>query len=210
MIRILVVDDHAVVRAGVRHFLADEDGVTVSDEAATAETAMRLIRSAEFDLVLLDISMPDKSGVEILKSIKRERPDLPVLVLSMHPENRYAIQLLRFGASGYLQKEAMPTELINAIRIIHQGRRYISPDLAELLAMELDRDDNRALHEALSDRERQVFMTLARGQTVGEIATSLNLSVKTISTYRTRVLEKMKASSNADLTYYAIKNNLID
>lgn len=210
MIRILVVDDHAVVRAGVRHFLAEVDGITIADEAATAETAMRLIRNAAFDLVLLDISMPDRSGVDVLKSIKRERPDLPVLVLSMHPENRYAIQLLRFGASGYLQKEAMPTELIDAIRIVHQGRRYISPALAELLAMELDRDDSRALHEALSDRERQVFMALAQGQAVGEIATALNLNVKTISTYRTRVLEKMKASSNADLTYYAIKNDLID
>jgi two-component system, NarL family, invasion response regulator UvrY len=210
MIRILVVDDHAVVRAGVRHFLTDVDDIMIADEAATAEAAMRLVRSAEFDLVLLDISMPDKSGVEVLKSIKRERPNLPVLVLSMHPENRYAIQLLRFGASGYLQKEAMPTDLIKAIQVIHQGRRYISADLAELLAIQLDRDDNRALHEALSERERQVFIALAQGQAVGEIATSLNLSVKTISTYRTRVLEKMKASNNADLTYYAIKNGLID
>ncbi len=210
MIRVLVVDDHAVVRAGIRHFFTDVEDIVIADEAATADAAIRLVRSAAFDVVLLDISMPDKSGVDVLKLIKRDRPDLPVLVLSMHPEYRYAIELLRHGASGYLQKEAMPVELINAIRTIHRGRRYISAALAELLASELDRDDNRPLHELLSAREREVFLALSRGTTVGMIASSLNLSVKTVSTYRTRVLEKMKVANNADLTYYAIKNDLID
>lgn len=210
MIRVLVVDDHAVVRAGLRQFFADIDDIEVVDEAASAEAALRQIRTVEYDIVLLDISLPDKSGVEALKQIKRERPALPVLVLSMHPENRYAVQLLRFGASGYLQKEAMPAELMDAIRLVHRGRRYISPALAELLASELDRDDDRPVHECLSDRERQVFIALAKGEAVSAIAEALHLSVKTVSTYRARVLDKMKVAANADLTYYAIKNDLID
>ena len=210
MIRVLVVDDHAVVRAGLRQFFADIDDIEVIDEAASAEAALRQIRTVDYDIVLLDISLPDKSGVEVLKQIKRDRPALPVLVLSMHPENRYAVQLLRFGASGYLQKETMPAELMNAIRLVHRGRRYISPALAELLASELDRDDDRPVHECLSDRERQVFIALARGEAVSAIAEALHLSVKTVSTYRARVLSKMKVAANADLTYYAIKNDLID
>lgn len=210
MIRVLVVDDHAVVRAGLRQFFADLDDIEVVDEAASADAALRQIRATDYDIVLLDISMPDKSGVEALQQIKRERPALPVLVLSMHPENRYAVQLLRYGASGYLQKETMPAELMSAIRLIHRGRRYISPALAELLASELDRDDDRPVHEMLSDRERQVFLALARGEAVSTIAGNLHLSVKTVSTYRGRILEKMKVACNADLTYYAIKNDLID
>ncbi len=209
MIRLLVIDDHAVVRAGLRHFLADHDDIEI-DEADCASAAIVKIRNEEFDVVLLDISMPDKSGVDVLKQIKRDRPALPVLVLSMHPESRYAVQLLRHGASGYLQKEALPSELVSAIRIVRQGRRYISPTLAELLASELNRTDDRPLHDQLSERERQVFMSLAQGEAVGSIANALSLSVKTVSTYRTRVLEKMKATSNADLTYYAIKNGLVD
>ncbi|MGE0861467.1 MAG: response regulator [Gammaproteobacteria bacterium] len=210
MIRVLVVDDHAVVRAGLRQFLQDVGDIEVAGEAASADAAVRHIRSQEYDVVLLDISMPEKNGVEALKQIKRDRPQIPVLVLSMHPESRYAVQLLRHGASGYLQKEAMPAELVTAIRMIHRGRRYISPALAELLASELDRADDRPLHECLSERERQVFMSLARGEAVSAIAANLHLSIKTISTYRARVLEKMKVASNADLTYYAIKNDLID
>jgi len=210
MTKILIVDDHAVVRAGLRHFFADVDDIDIADEAASATVAIQKIRTADFDVVLLDISMPDKSGIDVLKQIRREKPDLPVLVLSMHPENRYAVQLLRHGASGYLQKEAMPTELVTAIRTVRQGRRYISSALGELLASELDRGDDRALHECLSERERQVFMLLAQGEAAGVIATNLNLSVKTVSTYRTRILQKMRASNNADLTYYAIKNGLVD
>ena len=209
IMRLLVIDDHAVVRAGLRHFLADHPDIEI-DEADCAAAAIMKIRSIAFDLVLLDLSMPDRDGVDVLKQIKRDCPALPVLVLSMHPESRYAVQVLRHGASGYLQKEALPGELIGAIRMVRQGRRYISPALAELLASELNHSDDRPLHDQLSERERQVFMSLAQGETVGNIANTLSLSVKTVSTYRTRVLEKMKATSNADLTYYAIKNGLVD
>ncbi|MCP5145450.1 MAG: response regulator transcription factor [Gammaproteobacteria bacterium] len=210
MIKVLVIDDHAVVRAGIKTFFDDSDDIEVADEAESAEAALKRLRGASFDVALLDISMPDKSGVELLKILKRDYPQLPVLILSMHPESRYAVQLLRYGASGYMQKEALPTELVGAVRMIHQGRRYISPTLAELLAAELNEQTDRPLHEALSGREREVFLELASGQAVNEIATKLSLSVKTVSTYRTRILEKMKASNNADLTYYAIKNGLID
>lgn len=210
MIRILVIDDHAVVRAGLRHFFEDFDDIEITDEADAADSAIAKIRTGEFDVVLLDISMPDKSGIDVLKQIRRDRPNLPVLVLSMHPETRYAVQLLRHGASGYLQKETMPTELVDAIRMVRQGRRYISPALGELLAAELNQKDDRPLHEGLSEREREVFMHLASGISVSDIATRLNLSVKTVSTYRSRVLDKMKIENNADLTYYAIKNGLVD
>lgn len=210
MIRVLVVDDHAVVRAGLRQFLNEFDDIEITGEADSACTAINRVRSSDYDIVLLDISMPDRSGVDVLKQIKREKPELPVLVLSMHPENRYAVQLLRYGASGYLQKEALAAELASAIRKVRQGRRYITPELAELLAGELEGGDDRPLHEHLSEREHQVFMSLARGEPVGAIATALSLSVKTVSTYRARVLEKMKVASNADLTYYAIKNGLVD
>ena len=187
MMRLLVVDDHAVVRAGIRSFLADHADIVI-DEADSANAAIAKIRQETFDVVLLDISMPDKNGADVLKQIKRDRPALPVLVLSMHPESRYAVQLLRHGASGYLQKEAMPAELVNALRLVRQGRRYISSALAELLASELNRADDLPLHEHLSERERQVFMSLAQGEPVGRIASGLSLSVKTVSTYRTRVL----------------------
>ena len=210
MIRVLVVDDHAVVRAGLRQFLNDAGDIEITDEAASADAAVLMLRQSDYDVVLLDISMPEKSGIEALKQIKRDRPGVAVLMLSMHPETRYAVQLLRHGASGYLQKETLPTELVCAIRTIHRGRRYISPGLAELLASELGRTDARPLHECLSDRERQVFISLAKGEAVSAIAQNLHLSIKTISTYRARVLEKMKVASNADLTYYAIKNDLID
>jgi two-component system invasion response regulator UvrY len=160
--------------------------------------------------VLLDISLPDKSGVDVLKQIKREKPDLPVLVLSMHAESRYAVQLLRNGASGYLQKEAMAADLVGAIRTVVLGRKYVSPAVAQLLATDIDAVGDGPLHGTLSEREFEIFCRLARGQGATSIADDLSLSFKTVSTYRTRILEKMKMASNADLTYYAIKNNLID
>lgn len=211
MIDILVVDDHAVVRAGVQHFLAGEPNMRIAGEAANAQDAIRLIRSKDWDIVLLDIAMPDKSGVEVLKQIKREKPALPVLMLSMHPENRYALQILRSGASGYVQKEALATELVNAIHTIARGHKYISPAVAELLtspaAME---NTEKPLHELLSAREYQIFYRLGKGESVTKIADELCLSVKTVSTYRSRVLEKMNMTSNADIIYYAIKQNLVD
>ena len=210
MIKILVVDDHAVVRAGLRNFLADCPDMEIAGDAANCEQAVRLVREQDWSVVLLDISLPDKSGVDVLKQIKREKPDLPVLVLSMHAENRYAVQLLRNGASGYLQKEAMAADLVGAIRTVVLGRKYVSPAVAQLLANDVDAVSDGPLHGALSEREFEIFCRLARGQGATSIAEDLSLSVKTVSTYRTRILEKMKLGSNADLTYYAIKNNLID
>jgi two-component system invasion response regulator UvrY len=211
MIKILVVDDHAVVRAGVAHFLADLPDMQIAGEAGTAQEAIRLIRSKDWDIVLLDIAMPDKSGVEVLKQIKREKPDLPVLMLSMHPENRYAVQILRSGASGYVQKEALATELVNAIHTILRGHKYISPAVADLLTVDpYIADSQKPLHELLSAREYQIFYKLGQGEGVTKIADELCLSVKTVSTYRSRVLEKMNMTNNADIIYYAIKQNLID
>ena len=210
MIRILVVDDHAVVRAGLRNFLSDCSDMEIGGDAANAEEALRLVRDQDWNVVLLDISLPDQNGVDVLKQIKREKPDLPVLVLSMHAEGRYAVQLLRHGASGYLQKEAMAEDLAGAIRAVAVGRKYVSPGVAELLATEIDAVGEGPLHATLSEREYEIFCRLSRGQGASSIAGELGLSVKTVSTYRTRILEKMKMASNADLTYYAIKNNLID
>lgn len=210
MIKILIVDDHAVVRAGIRHFIDTVPTMEIAGEAGTADAAMRLTRSHEFDVVLLDIAMPDKSGVEILAQIKRDKPSLPVLILSMHPENRYAVQLLRSGAAGYVQKEALGTELIEAIETVVRGRKYISPTVADLLTSDAGNAAERPLHEALSAREFDVFIRLGNGQAITKIAEDVNLSVKTVSTYRNRVLEKMNMASNADIIYYAIKQNLID
>lgn len=210
MINILVVDDHAVVRAGVQHFISDVPDMEIGGEAANAEEAIRLIRARPWDIVLLDIAMPDKSGVDALKQIKREKPALPVLILSMHPESRYAVQMLRSGASGYLQKEALATELLNAISTIMRGHKYISYGVAELLTATRDEDAEKPLHEMLSGREYEIFCKLSQGDGVTRIADALCLSVKTVSTYRTRILQKMNMTSNADIIYYAIKENLID
>jgi two-component system, NarL family, invasion response regulator UvrY len=211
MIKILVVDDHAVVRAGVHYFLANMPDMEIGGEAGTAQEAIRLIRSNDYDIVLLDIAMPDKSGVEVLKQIKREKPALPVLILSMHPENRYAVQILRSGASGYVQKEALATELVNAIHTIMRGHKYISPTVADLLTADpASTESEKPLHELLSAREYQIFYKLGKGEGVTKIADELCLSVKTVSTYRSRVLEKMNMTSNADIIYYAIKQNLVD
>lgn len=208
MIRILVIEDHALVRAGLRDFLDGSADMLVAGEAASAAEALERIREGGWDVVLLDLSLPDASGVELLARIRELAPALPVLVLSMHAERRYAVQLLRSGASGYLQKEAMAEELKGAIRGVVQGRRYLSPTLAELLAGELDPDGGLP-HGRLSEREFEIFCLLAQGQGASRIAQDLNLSVKTVSTYRSRILEKMRMASNADLTYYAIKNGLV-
>jgi DNA-binding NarL/FixJ family response regulator len=210
MIKILVVDDHAVVRAGVQYFIAQMPDMKIEGEAGTAQEAIRLVRTQEWDIVLLDINMPDKSGVEVLKQIKREKPDLPVLILSMHPESRYAVQILRSGASGYVQKEALAEELVNAIHTIMRGHKYISHAVAELLTSDLDINAERPLHETLSKREYEIFYKLCQGHGVTKIADDLCLSVKTVSTYRARVLQKMNMENNAAIIYYAIKQNLID
>jgi two-component system, NarL family, invasion response regulator UvrY len=210
MIRILIADDHAIVRAGLRQFIADHADMQVAAEVATGAEAIAAVRAQEFDVVLLDISMPDKNGIDTLKTIRHVRPELPVLMLSGYAEDQYAVNLLRAGAAGYLNKEAASSQLVGAIRTVVLGRKFVSPSLAQILADGVSGDADRPLHAELSQREFQIFCKLAAGAAVSKIADELNLSVKTVSTYRTRVLEKMAMKSNADLTYYAIKNGLIE
>jgi DNA-binding NarL/FixJ family response regulator len=209
MIRVVIVDDHAIVRTGLRQFLSEHVDLRVTGEASDGKEVLELLRQGEVDVILMDLSMPGHGGVDALAAVKARAPDLPVLILSGFPEAHYATALLRQGASGYLNKECDPEEIVSAIRTVVRGRRYITPAVAELLADNLSGDADKPLHETLSERELQVFLRLARGETVGHIADSMSLSVKTVSTYRTRVMEKMKLASNSDLTYYALKNGLI-
>jgi len=215
MIRIGIVDDHAIVRTGLRQYLSEHVDLRVTGEGASGHDALEMARGGDVDVLLLDISMPDQSGVDALAAIKARFPELPVLILSGFPEAHYATTLLRQGASGYLNKECDPEEIANAVRLVSRGRRYISPAVAEQLADSVVGGTGAAaaadkpLHEALSEREFQVFLRLAKGETVGHIAEALFLSVKTVSTYRTRVLEKLRLQTNSDLTYYALKNGLI-
>ena len=209
MIRILIADDHAIVRAGLKQFLAGEIDLEVTGEAATGDETIALARAGEFDVVLLDISMPERNGVDVLKTLRDTRPELPVLILSAFAEEQYALNLLRAGAAGYLNKEAAQSELVGAIRAVVQGRKYVSPALAQILADGVTGDAGTAPHAQLSRREFQIFCRLAAGQGATQIAEELFLSVKTVSTYRSRILEKMGMQSNADLTYYAVKNGLI-
>ena len=210
MTRLLVVDDHEIVRAGVKQLLSEHEEFTVAGEAASGADALKMVRDEDWDVVLLDISMPDMNGIEVLTHIKRTKPEQKVLILTVHPEDQYAVNLLRAGASGYLNKEAASTQLVGAIRTVVHGRKFVSPALAQILADGVTGDADRPLHGELSQREFQIFCKLAGGAAVSKIADELHLSVKTVSTYRTRVLEKMGMKSNADLTYYAIKNGLIN
>jgi two-component system, NarL family, invasion response regulator UvrY len=210
MIRILIADDHAVVRAGLRQFIAAHDDLSVVVEAANGAEVMDAVRKTELDVVVLDISMPGRSGIDILNSLRQTCPELPVLILSGFAEEQYAVNLLRAGANGYLNKDAAPDEIVRAIRTVARGHRYLSEFVADALADKLERPASERPHEALSEREFQIFCKLAGGRIPTEIAEELHLSVKTISTYRARVLEKMRLSNNADLTYYAIKNGLIE
>jgi DNA-binding NarL/FixJ family response regulator len=209
MTRILVADDHQIVRAGLKNLLSDYTEFAVEGEAGSGTEAVKMVRESDWDIVLLDVSMPDMNGVDTLKQIKRTKPELPVLILSMHPEDHYAINLLRAGANGYVCKECAPEQLITAIRTVVSGRRYVSPALGDQLAGDLSGESQKAQHTDLSEREFQVFCKLAAGQAVSEIANELFLSVKTVSTYRSRILEKMAMKTNANLTYYAIKHGLI-
>lgn len=210
MIRIAIVDDHAIVRAGLRQFLSEQVDLRVTGEASSGREALDLVRAGEVDVMLMDLSLPDQSGVETLAAIKARKPELPVLILSGFPEAHYATTLLRQGASGYLNKECDPEEIATAIRTVFRGRKYITPAVAELLADGLGAAPDQAPHDTLSERELQVFLRLARGETVGHIADGMSLSVKTVSTYRSRVLEKLALSTNSELTYYALKNGLIE
>jgi len=210
MIRILVADDHAIVREGLKQIIADIPDMVVADEASSGQEVLKKTSKHDYDLVLLDITMPDRSGLDILKELKSQRPELHILVLSIHPEEQYAVRVLKAGASGYLTKESAPDELITAIRKTALGGKYISSSLAEKLAFDLETGAEKPLHQTLSDREYQVMCMLASGKTVKEIAEELLLGIKTISTYRSRVLQKMQMKNNAELIRYAILNRLVD
>jgi len=210
MIRVVVVDDHAVVREGLKRIISENPGMAVTGEAGDGHEALKLIRGGACDVVLLDITMPNKSGLDVLKELHTEVPRLPVLVLSMHSEDQYAVRVLRAGAAGYLTKESAPAKLVQAIRKVVRGGKYVSPSLAEKLVSDLGTDTERPPHEVLSDREYQVLCLIASGKTVSEIGAELALSVKTISTYRVRILEKLRMKNNAEITRYAIKERLVD
>ena len=210
MIKILVADDHAIVREGLKQIFSEISEMVISDEADNAQEVLNKILKNDYDMVLLDISMPGRSGLDILKDIKSIKPKLPVLILSMHPEEQYAVRVLKSGASGYLTKESASDELITAIRKVSLGGKYVSSALAEKLAFDLENDNEKPLHETLSNREFQVMCMIASGKVIKEIAEELLLSVKTVSTYRARILEKMKMKHNAEIIYYAIKNGLVD
>lgn len=210
MLRVLVADDHAVVRQGLKRILMEEFGPVTFGEACNSQELMEAIRKQEWDILILDITMPGKSGLDALKEIRQIRPGLPVLVLSMHPEDQFAVRVLKAGAAGYMTKERAPEELISAIKKALAGGKYVSSSLAERLAFNLEEEGEKTPHEMLSDREYEVLCMIASGKTVGEIADILYLSVKTVSTYRARILEKMKMRTNAELTHYAIKNRLVE
>jgi DNA-binding NarL/FixJ family response regulator len=208
-IRILIADDHPIVREGYKKILMSQPDMDVTGEAGNGQEVLDLIQKKDFDLILLDISMPGRSGLEILKELKGQKPHLPVMILSIYPEEQYAVRAFRDGASGYLTKASTPKELISAIRKVSQGGRYVTEALAEKLTYFLHGDVDKAPHEKLSDREFQVMLLIASGKTVTLIAEELCLSVKTISTYRRHILEKMQFTTNAEITMYAIQNKLL-
>jgi two-component system, NarL family, invasion response regulator UvrY len=207
VIRVLIADDHAVVRKGLKQILLEQPDIGEIGEAANAREALDLARNQVWNLIILDITMPDKNGLEVLKDLRKDFPKMPILILSMHPEEQYAVRAFKTGASGYISKDSAPDELILAIRRIMKGGRYVSASLAERLAFMLEED--LPPQDRLSHREFQVMILLASGKSLSEIADGMSLSVKTISTYRSRILEKMKLNSNAELAQYALKNNLI-
>jgi DNA-binding NarL/FixJ family response regulator len=210
MLKILIADDHAIVREGIKQILAEIPDNVTTDEAINGQEVIQKVWDNNYDMILLDISMPGRNGLDILKQLKSEKPALKILILSMHPEEQYAIRALKAGASGYLTKESTPLELTEAIKKVSIGKKYVSSSLAETLASHLETTTEKPLHETLSNREFEVMCMIASGKTVKEIAGELSLSVKTISTYRTRILEKMNMKNNAQITHYTIQNRLVD
>src|SRR4030042_4400595 len=210
MIRLLIADDHAIIRQGLKQILTDTPDIVVTDEASNGKEALNQALKKDYDVVVLDITMPDRSGLDVLKELKSRKPNLKVLILSMHPEEQYAIRALRAGASGYLTKDSVPDELIAAIRRAVLGRKYVSSSLAEKLAVELETGAERLLHQALSDREYEIMLMIAAGKRITEIPGELFLSVKTVGTNRSRVLRKMRMKNNAELTRYSLESRLLD
>ncbi len=210
VIRVLIADDHAILRRGLKEILVREIKGTVCEEAQNAQEALSLVQSHDWDLVILDVTMPGRSGLDVLRDLKRMQPKVPVLVLSMHPEDQYATRVLKAGASGYMNKESAPEELIKAIRKVTAGGRYVSPALAEKLALDLSAEAEQPLHQRLSDRELEVLRMIGLGKTISQIAEELHLSVTTVSTYRARILEKMSLTTTAELMHYALRNQLAD
>jgi len=210
VIKVLIADDHAILRRGLREILMRELEGVVCGEAENAQQVLAQVQNRNWDLVILDIAMPGRSGVDVLKDLKKMQPKLPVLVLSMHPEDQYGKRVLKAGACGYMNKESAPEELIMAVRKLLGGGRYVSPALAERLALELGANAESAVHETLSDREFEVLRMIALGKTISQIAEELHLSVTTVSTYRARILEKMNMATTAELMHYALRNHLVD
>jgi len=209
MIRILIADDHMIFREGLRQILEDNPDMVVADEASNGQEVLEKVSKNDYDILLLDIAMPGMSGLDTLKQLKYQKPKLDVLILSMYPEEQYAVRAIKAGASGYLTKGSASKELIEAIRKVARGGKYIKHSLAEKLLFDIKPSPKRPLHQNLSDREYQIFCMIAKGKTVSDIAEELFLSVKTVSTHRVHILEKMRMKNNAELTNYAIKNNLI-
>ena len=210
MLRILLADDHAVVRQGVKQILAEAFAQAAFGEAQNAHELLELVAKERWDIVVLDLTMPGGNGLEALKQIKHDHPQLPVLILSMYPEDQYAVRTIRAGAAGYLNKESAPEELVQAVRKIVGGGKYVSAALAEELATELDKTSGKLPHETLSDREFQVMRLIAAGKKSSEIAEELSVTMSTVNTYRMRIFEKMKMQSNVELARYAIENGLIE
>jgi two-component system invasion response regulator UvrY len=208
-IRVIIVDDHAILRAGINQILSATDDVEVVGEAQNGAEAIKLARQLNADVMLLDISMPDRSGMDVLKYVKGENSHIAVMMLSMHMEEQYAVRALKSGAAGYLCKQSASSDLLSAIRTVAKGKKFITPEVAEILANQVGMDKPQSPHETLSDREFQTMVMISSGLSVGEIADQLSLSVKTVSMYRTRLLDKMHLRHNAELTHYAIKNNLV-
>ncbi len=210
IIKILLVDDHAILRHGLRQILSDSEGMVVEGEAENSDQAIRLAREHQFDVVVLDITLPDRNGLETLKLLRREQPKLAVLMLTMHGEDEFGVRALKAGASGYLTKQSAAEQLVNAVRKVASGKKYIGPVLAEELAKSIGDNSDQPPHETLSDREYQVLCMIASGTTLSEMAAKLSLSPKTISVYRARVMAKMKFRKNTELTHYAIKYGLVE